>query len=98
MSAACLVLSGKQTKTRQAFGPLGLGILAVEGVPGYSVLRKRLLLLAERLTVCFVWTLLLVEGCVALFKGRRACLPRLVLSGYRVSVSVSSNHRLSGTL
>ncbi|KAK9827980.1 hypothetical protein WJX81_004585 [Elliptochloris bilobata] len=33
----------------QAFGPQGLGILTVKGVPGYPALRRRLLLLAERL-------------------------------------------------
>jgi hypothetical protein len=42
---------GTGSPVTQAFGPDGLGIIAVEGVPGYPALRERLLLLAERLAV-----------------------------------------------
>ena len=35
----------------QGFGPLGLGIITVSGVPNLSKLRKRLLLLIDQFAV-----------------------------------------------
>jgi hypothetical protein len=40
-----------QHTKKQAYGPDGLGILTVSGVPGYEALRQRLLPLAEAFAV-----------------------------------------------
>ena len=53
-------------RPQQAYGPDGLGILTVSGVPGYEALRQRLLPLAEAFAVrCFVCFGVCVCGCVA---------------------------------
>lgn len=49
---AWLCLSAQRRLMLQAYGPDGLGLLTVAGVPGFVELRQRLLPLAQAFAVC----------------------------------------------